>query len=77
MNCTLCSGQYREKTIVLSFQRNGRSVVVEGIPALVCDLCGDSLFTMSALNGIERLLEQEPQDSAPLYRFPEKTARTA
>jgi YgiT-type zinc finger domain-containing protein len=76
MNCDLCQGQYRKKSIVISFQRDGRSVVIEGVPALVCDLCGDTLLSESTVRQIEQLLEQEPQGTAPLYRFPEKATPT-
>lgn len=70
MKCDLCQGHYAEKTIVLSFQRRGKSLVVENVPALVCDLCGDELLSPTTLRKIEELLEEEPQATAPLYRFP-------
>ncbi|MCH7744475.1 MAG: type II toxin-antitoxin system MqsA family antitoxin [Chloroflexi bacterium] len=73
MKCDQCQGQYREKTIVLSFQRQGKSIVIEGVPATVCDLCGDTLLSESTVREVEELLEQQPQATAPLYRFREKT----
>ena len=72
MKCNLCHGQYIDKTTVLSFQRRGRTVVVEDVPALVCDLCGDELVTGAIAREVEELLGQQPQGKAPLYRFPEK-----
>ena len=76
MKCNLCRGRYREKPIVVSFKRQGRTVVVEDVPALVCELCGDELLTEATAREIEQLLEHEPQATAPLYRFPEKVAHT-
>lgn len=73
MKCTLCQGDYREKAVVFSFRREGRSVVVENVPALVCDRCGDELLTDSTVRVTEDLIEEEPEDTTPLYRFPEKT----
>ena len=70
MKCNLCHGQYSDKTTVLSFQRGGRTVVVEDVPALVCDVCGDELVTEAVAREVEKLLRKEPQGTAPLYRFP-------
>ena len=73
MKCDACQqGQYRRKTTVLSFRRKGTSVVVEDVPSLVCDLCGDTLLSEATVRHVEELLEQEPQGAAPLYRFADK-----
>lgn len=74
MKCDLCSGQYVEKKTVLSLQKSGQTVVVEDVPALVCDLCGDRLYSESTFRRVHELLEKEPGDAAPLYRFPSETA---
>ena len=74
MKCDLCQGQYTKKLIVLSFQRQGRAVVVEDVPAMVCDICGDTLLSESTVREVEELMEQAPQGTAPLYRFSEKVA---
>ncbi len=74
MKCDLCSGQYVEKKTVLSLQKSGQTVVVEDVPALVCDLCGDRLYSESTFRRVHELLEEEPGDAAPLYRFPSATA---
>jgi YgiT-type zinc finger domain-containing protein len=72
MKCNLCHGQYSDNTTVLSFQRGARTVVVEDVPALVCDVCGDELVTEAVAREVEELLRKEPQGTAPLYRFPER-----
>ena len=74
MKCDLCQGQYENRTTVLTFQRRGQSVVVEGVPAQVCDRCGDTLLSESIVREVEDLLDREPEGSAPLYRFPEKVS---
>ena len=70
MKCDLCPGHYVEKRTVVSFRRQGRTVVVEDVPALVCDICGDTLYSEATFRRVYELLEDEPQDAAPLYRFP-------
>ena len=72
MKCKLCHGDYREKAVVLSFQRAGRTVVVEDVPAPVCDRCGDELIEESTARAVEKLLAAKPDATAPLYRFPKK-----
>ena len=72
MKCKLCRGDYRESPVVLSFQRAGQTVVVENVPALVCERCGDELVEESTAHAVERLLAAKPYATAPLYRFPEK-----
>ena len=74
MRCDQCQGQYGNKTIVLSFQREGESVVVEDVPALVCDICGDTLLSEATVRDVEALLEREPEGTAPLYRFHQKVS---
>lgn len=73
--CTLCSeGQYLNKHIVFSSRRSDRLVVIEGVPALVCDVCGDRIITEDTAREIERIVAGTPIDSAPLYHFPPKVA---
>ena len=73
--CTLCSeGQYLDKHIVFSSRRGDQLVVIEGVPALVCDVCGDRIITEDTAREIERIATGTPIDSAPLYHFPQKVA---
>ena len=73
--CTLCSeGQYLNKHIVFSSRRGDQLVVIEGVPALVCDVCGDRIITEDTAREIERVATGTPIDSAPLYHFPQKVA---
>ncbi len=74
MKCDLCNGVYHRKAVVFSFQRRGKSVIVEDVPALVCERCGDTLFSASTVQDIEDLIEHEPQHTAPLYRFSSRVA---
>ena len=73
--CTLRSeGQYLNKHIVFSSRRGDQLVVIEGVPALVCDVCGDRIITEALPREIERIATGAPIDSAPLYYFPPKVA---
>jgi YgiT-type zinc finger domain-containing protein len=73
--CTLCyEGAYKDKLVLFSARRDDRLIVVEDVPALVCNTCGDQIFTEKAARGIERAAAGEPAYSSPVYRFSEETA---
>ena len=76
MKCDLCPGQYVDKLAVVPLKRDGRTVVVEDVPARACDLCGDRLYSESTFGRLFALIERDPQDVAPMYRFPSTTAVT-
>ncbi len=44
MKCDLCEGEYREKTVTRNYKWHGKITVIEDVPALVCDHCGDVLI---------------------------------
>ena len=73
--CTLChEGVYQEKLVVFSSRRADRLVIVEDVPAMVCDICGDRIITDETALEIERVAAGEPHYSGPIHRFPRKVA---
>ena len=66
-----CPGEYEERRILHTVRHEGRIVVIEGVPAEVCTLCGDVLLTPETVRHIESLLESraEPTATAPLYQY--------
>lgn len=76
MKCDLCDGEYREKAVVRNCKWHGKTIVIEDVPALVCDRCGDTLIREATVAAIDELLRKdaEPQEYAPVYRFPSKVA---
>ncbi len=73
MKCSLqnCQGEYQDRRITHVFTRQGKSIVVEGIPARVCDLCGDTVLSWETTEQLFALLEasQKPVRFAPIYAF--------
>ena len=73
MRCSIqgCPGEYEEQTIVHTVRHKGQIVVIEGVPAEVCSLCGDVLLRPDTIRQIERLLESRtaPKTTAPLYQY--------
>lgn len=79
MKCNLkgCPGHYEEKLIAETYAtKEGQLVVVADIPALVCDVCGDSLIGPGILDTIRKLMAKagESAEFAPVVRLPQKAA---
>lgn len=73
MRCSIqgCPGQYEERSIIHTVRHRGEIVVIDGVPAEVCSLCGDVLLRPETIRRIESLLENRttPTATAPLYQY--------
>jgi len=58
--CHVCgSTQAHEERIEQVFQINGKTVLVENIPARVCDRCGESTFSRETTEKIRSMVHGE------------------
>ena len=73
MECSIggCPGEYEERRVVHTVRHRGEIIVIDGVPAEVCIICGDVLLKPETIRGIERLLNtrSDPARSAPLYQY--------
>ena len=73
MKCTIegCTGQYEAKTVTHTVRYKGEVIVIDHVPAEVCDVCGDVLFSPETLRHIEKLLASSPAPKirVPLYEY--------
>ena len=73
MRCSIegCPGEYEEQRIIHTVRYQGEIVVIDGVPAEGCSLCGDVLLRPETIRRIERLLETRttPASTAPLYQY--------
>jgi YgiT-type zinc finger domain-containing protein len=73
MRCSIqgCPGEYEEQSIIHTVRHRGEIVVIDGVPAEVCSLCGDVLLRPETIRRIERLLATRttPTATAPLYQY--------
>jgi YgiT-type zinc finger domain-containing protein len=60
---------YERKSVTHTVRHNGEVVVIDHVPAEVCDVCGDVLFSPETIRHIEKILGQmpEPDTTVPLY----------
>jgi YgiT-type zinc finger domain-containing protein len=73
MKCSItgCPGAYEQKTIHHTVRHRGRVIVIDHVPADVCDVCGDVLLQPQTVKRIEDLLSTlpQPQNTAPVYEY--------
>ena len=62
-----CPGELEERRIVHTFVREGRPMVVEELPALVCSVCG---YTILSLDVLDLLFSLDPETVAPVSQAP-------
>ena len=73
MKCTIqgCPGNYEDRRILHTVRHRGKVVVIDKVPAEVCDVCGDVLLQPETVTQLEQLLQtvKEPKQTAPVYEF--------
>ncbi len=79
MKCNIegCPGEYEQREVVHTVRQGNRIIVIEHVPAEVCPICGDVLFTPDTVRKIEALRHTAlpPVRTVPLYDF--KQAKSA
>ena len=68
---TGCPGFYEPRTVAHTIKHRGEVMVIDHVPAEVCNVCGDVLLTPETVRRIEALLKATPPPSrnVPLYEF--------
>lgn len=56
-NCSECHNQMEAKTIAQEYEREGITVKIEGIPAMVCPNCGAISFTPGMPDKIKKAFD--------------------
>ncbi len=73
MKCSIegCPGEYENRRITHTVRQGDQVIVVDHVPAEVCNLCGDVLLKPETIRRIEKLLEsqREPAGTVPLYEY--------
>lgn len=73
MKCSIndCPGQYEDRKILHTVRHQGHVVVIDGVPAEVCSVCGDVLLKPDTVRRIEAILREagKPDRTAPVYEY--------
>lgn len=57
--CVLCRGSMRQGKTDVTLRRGRSVVVVEGVPALVCENCGEASLDAVTAQAVHELAERE------------------
>ncbi len=74
MKCDVCGiGERREQLIRYSLSIGDKLVVVEHVPAWVCDRCGETTLLPEVVERLERMISRSGPPArvleAPVYEF--------
>jgi YgiT-type zinc finger domain-containing protein len=73
MKCTVagCPGVYDLRVVVHTVKQGGEIVVIDHVPAEVCNVCGDVLLAPETVRRIEALIKTTPppKRSITFYEF--------
>lgn len=66
-SCHQCpEGTYETGTVTETLERDDTIVVVKGVPALVCDVCGNSLLAAEEVDRLQKILERAEAEGVEL-----------
>ncbi len=75
MKCSIqgCPGEYEQRKVVHVVHRNDQLMLIDQVPAEVCPMCGDVVFTPATVRQLETLRDTtaSPKRTVPLYDFRE------
>lgn len=77
--CPMCpAGTLQEGTTTLTLERSGSTIVLKGVPAEVCDTCGEAYLdedvSADVYGRAEELVDAGAETVVQQYRAPAKTA---
>jgi YgiT-type zinc finger domain-containing protein len=73
MTCRIagCPGTYETKRRVRTIHHKGELLVIQNVPAEVCDVCGDTFFHEETVRHLEAMAHDPgtPVGRVPLYEY--------
>ena len=73
MRCDLCKGKVEKKIVSYSLFYEGHWIIVENVPAKVCQQCGEKLFDPKIVEHLQKIIwnKQAPckKIKAPVFDF--------
>lgn len=68
MKCIHCQGEMKRGTAAFHIDRKGCHVMLEAVPAWVCEQCGEAYFEereVDAIQDLVRLVDEKAEAIAP------------
>jgi len=61
MKCLVCHHDMAERNVTLDLRCGGELVVIEEVPAVVCENCGEQVFTPEVTRQVQALAQQREE----------------
>ncbi len=58
MKCLYCKGNLVRKTVSYTATRKGYHLIIDDVPAWVCEQCGEPLFDEATVDAIQAMLRE-------------------
>ncbi len=58
MKCLYCKGTLRRKKVSYTATRKRYHLIIDDVPAWVCEQCGEPLFDEETVNAIQGMLQE-------------------
>ena len=71
MECLYCQGQLVRKKVSYTANRQGYHLIIDDVPAWVCEQCGEPLFDETTVEAIQAMLKQMDTHRARLIALAE------
>jgi len=68
MNCMYCKGEMQKKTAYYNIDRKGYHLLLDAIPAWVCDQCGEAYFEENEVDSIQNVIRAVDREASSLLR---------
>ena len=76
MKCDLCGSPMNEQMVLYTIQLDEKLVVVEHVPARVCDQCGERLYRSETVERLQKTVWEQRSPSrmlqTPVFDFAAK-----
>jgi len=66
MKCIHCQGQMKRGTTPFHIDRKGCHLVLDNVPAWVCEQCGEAYFEEAEVDAIQELIKSVEQKAQAL-----------
>ncbi|WP_456473683.1 type II toxin-antitoxin system MqsA family antitoxin [Candidatus Pyrohabitans sp.] len=78
MTCAICGGRLKEDRVKVELWVKDELIVIEDVPARVCEACGEKYFSAEVSKTIDYLISARPKAKkrldVPVFTFKEAQA---
>ncbi len=61
-SCSLCNGEMKPKKVDIIKKINNKIIVIDDVPAHVCNQCGEKYYSLEVVENIEKLIDKIKRD---------------